>query len=223
MRRSKMKKITFLVSGNGGTLKCVYYAIKKFNSPLKISKVIADRECGAITFAQKKDIPSEIISYTSKDDAALIECLKKEQPDIVITNIHKILTKNVLQSINGSFINLHYSLLPAFSGLIGMKTVEEAKKQNCQFLGATCHQVDEKLDGGRILCQGVFPVNWTEPDAEINDRLFRVACTTLLNVLLEDDKEKNIPNSRTFILNPKPKFNIQKLNMQFWNLVKEKE
>jgi phosphoribosylglycinamide formyltransferase-1 len=55
----------------------------------------------------------------------------------------------------GRLINIHPSLLPAFTGL---KTHQRAIDAGCQFAGATVHQVTRDLDHGQILAQVVVPV-----------------------------------------------------------------
>lgn len=215
------KKITFLSSGNGGTLKFLYYAIELFKLPFEINIVIADRNCGAIEFAKKNNINSIIINYSKNNDSELIEELKKIKTDIVITNIHKILTSRVLNSTTADFINLHYSLLPAFGGLIGMKTVDEAKKQNCQFIGATCHEVTEELDKGKIICQGLYSVDWKEDITLIYDRVFKIACISFLNGLMAKyaTKEEKY-NSKLGVFNPKCCFDVDIIDSEFWAKLK---
>ena len=55
----------------------------------------------------------------------------------------------------GRLVNIHPSLLPAFTGL---RTHERALQAGCQFAGATVHRVTNELDHGEILAQAVVPV-----------------------------------------------------------------
>ncbi|MBR2149041.1 MAG: hypothetical protein IKK93_05600 [Campylobacter sp.] len=216
------KTITFLVSGNGGTLKFLYYAIELLKLPFEIKMVISDRNCGALEFAQVNNICSKVINYSKNNDLELIEEFEKLETDIIITNIHKILTPKVLSSIKADFINLHYSLLPAFGGLIGMKTVDEAKKQNCQFIGATCHEVTEMLDGGKILTQGLYSVDWSVEVEKIYDKVFKIACICFLNGLMTkyfSDKIKYECNYGIF--NPECCFDPKRFDDDFWKLVQK--
>lgn len=215
------KTISFLVSGNGGTLKFLYSAIQLLDIPFKINTVISDRECGAYEFAVKHNIKAKVINYTKNNDTELTKLLENTKTDIIITNIHKILTPAVLKSTNADFINLHYSLLPAFAGLIGMKTVNEARKKNCKFIGATCHEVTEELDGGKILAQGCYSVDWAENNDVIYNDVFRIACITFLNGLLSKyGLAKKIKiNQNKYIFNPLC-FDLSAFNEQFWNQIK---
>jgi len=52
-------------------------------------------------------------------------------------------------------INIHPSLLPAFTGL---NTHQRAIDMGCRFAGATVHRVTAALDHGEILDQAVVPV-----------------------------------------------------------------
>jgi len=215
------KKIVFLASGNGGTLKFLYYAIKLYSLPFEIISVIADRDCGAYKFAKSKNIEAQIIDYTKASDEKLINLLSNLKTDIIITNIHKILTENVLNSTKADFINLHYSLLPAFSGFIGMKTVDEAKKQNCQIIGATCHNVTKELDGGRVICQGCFRVNWGDNIEEIYDNTFRCACLTFLNgIIIKYLNFTHEYDHNQYMVSPKLHFDTAKCNEEFWQKLK---
>ena len=180
-----MKRIIFLASGNGGSLKSVYYAIRRLNWELVVDLVIADRECGALEFALSTEIRATTCAYDSSDDDALYKLLRGESADLIITNIHKVITKRILDLHPGKFLNLHYSLLPAFGGLIGMQTLNEAAKLDVRWVGATSHIVDELVDHGPVLGQCVVPVNWsTDALSEIQNVVFRGACMVLLQTIL---------------------------------------
>ena len=67
----------------------------------------------------------------------------------------RILTPTFVQAHAGRLINIHPSLLPAFTGL---HTHARALAAGCKFAGATVHQVTAELDHGPILAQAVVPV-----------------------------------------------------------------
>lgn len=217
-----MKNIVFLASGNGGTIKFLIEAQKILSLPFKIIKIIADRKCGAFEFSQKNNLPCCIINYNRHNNADLIEQLKECQPDLIVTNIHKILDEEVLNLYPSKFINLHYSILPAYSGLIGMKTVDEAKLANAQFIGGTCHDVNKDVDSGKIICQGAFPVDWSKNIKDIYDKVFRISCLSFLNGILckigfTNEQESHIGDC---YFNPKLKFNPQVFDEVFWRKLK---
>jgi len=220
-----MIKIGFLTSGNGGTLKFIHLSQIKYNLNFSVQFVIADRDCGAMKYAVNNSIPSHIVKYdkTNRDD--LFNVLNQfDDVDIIITNIHKILDNNILQKFDGRLINLHYSLLPAYNGLIGMKTVDAARIDNTMFIGATCHEVSDVLDGGKIICQSCFSADWKLPDKELKDLLFQSANLCLLNSILLRFLDTNIHinnySYKKVFFNPSLKFETNGFTDDFWCLLK---
>ena len=55
----------------------------------------------------------------------------------------------------GRLVNIHPSLLPAFTGL---NTHQRAIDAGCKLAGATVHRVTAELDHGEILAQAAVPV-----------------------------------------------------------------
>jgi phosphoribosylglycinamide formyltransferase 1 len=217
-------KILFLSSGNGGTIKFLFYAIKKLRLETKfdIIKVIADRECGSIEFAQKVGLTNLVIKYNRQNINELYDQIAiTNKPDIVITNIHKVLDKEIISIPNINFINLHYSLLPAFEGMIGMKTIEEAKKRNVKFIGTSTHWVNEVVDQGPIICQSSYPVNWDQDSIkDVEQIIFESACLCLLNTLYYDG-DQSIVKYQEVLYNPGLTFNPGVFDEYFWNEVKK--
>src|SRR6478735_6555047 len=103
-----MKNISFLVSGNGGTLKFLTNAcsfISDARKNFRVNAVISDRKCGAIDFALDQGIYSKQIKYRRDSTEQLKEILKETNPDFIITNIHKILDEETVMNYEGKLIN----------------------------------------------------------------------------------------------------------------------
>jgi phosphoribosylglycinamide formyltransferase-1 len=178
----QMHRIAFLVSGNGGSLKVVAQAIEVLQLPWQICLVLADRDCGALHFAQQHQIACAQVAYTQSTAQALRTALLQSQPDLVVTTIHKIIDPETLALFPGRFINLHYSLLPAFKGYIGMETLRHAQQLNAGIVGATCHEVEEAVDSGKIVSQAGLAVDWNaEPMEHVENLVFRAAGLALLD------------------------------------------
>lgn len=226
--QANAKKVVFLVSGNGGTLKFIYRAIQQLNLPLEVSGVFADRDCGALAFAQTVGLPHQQLRYTRKAPEELQEALRRAAPDVVVTNIHKIIDADTLGLCPGRFINLHYSILPAFKGFIGMETVEQARLLNVTILGATCHEVDELVDNGKCLSQVALGVDWANDDTgKVYDLVFRAACLALLQGLIKQVQLPGTPDAavlpqlgRTLLFAPALTFAASNLDEAFWQSVK---
>jgi Folate-dependent phosphoribosylglycinamide formyltransferase PurN len=74
---------------------------------------------------------------------------------VVLAGFMRILTPGFVRHFEGRLVNIHPSLLPAFTGL---KTHQRAIDMGCRFAGATVHRVTPELDHGEILAQAVVPV-----------------------------------------------------------------
>lgn len=216
-----MKRIVFLVSGDGGTLKFLYYAIELLNANFQIVGVLADRECNSLNFASNKNIYSKKIIYTKDNRDELRMHLSLLNPDIIVTNIHKIIDEETLKLWDKKFINVHYSLLPSFGGIIGMETVRKAKQQNVKFIGGTCHEVTKEVDGGKILQQGCFSVDW-EDDCFVVDTIFKITCYCLLGSIYKDDNKLDsiLINNNKVSFSPPLTFVNNGFDDDFWNLIR---
>ena len=89
-------------------------------------------------------------------DAALQHCIDSYQPTLVVlAGFMRILTPQFVAHYAGRLVNIHPSLLPAFTGL---NTHQRAIDAGCKVAGATVHRVTAELDHGDILAQAVVPV-----------------------------------------------------------------
>lgn len=213
-------KILFLASGNGGTLKFVHQAVRELNFKAEIVAVISDRDCGAIEYAERNDIPNRVFKPWREETEEIITEIRKWTPHIVITNIHKILPIEIFSCCNAQFINLHYSLLPSFGGVIGFKTLELARAANTRIIGATCHYVTKDLDGGKVISQAAIPVDWEKESETIGNRMFRIACETILNgILLISGNVIGSSSISDVIYSPELKYDNSKFTESFWNMI----
>tara|TARA_B100000683_G_scaffold184877_1_gene178067 strand:- start:634 stop:1296 length:663 start_codon:yes stop_codon:yes gene_type:complete len=200
-------KVLFFCSGNGGNMKFLHLVSKLdgIGTELKgieIIGIIADRDCGALEYAKRESMFSCLHSFdrTEREDFKLIKLINSLNPDLIVTNVHKVISKRVLDAFDGQILNVHYSILPAFAGSIGMKTVDNAIKERCRFLGSTCHVVTTDLDGGPILSQSVFPYNGQE---NVYNSVFRTGALALLSGVLQMKIEmKNVHQLNEIQTNP---------------------
>ena len=174
-------RIVFLVSGNGGNLRFINSIKNEFG--FEIVSVIADRNCQALEYAAKENIEFKILNFdrSKESNAVLINELNQKTPDIIVTNVHKIIHEDVLTSVNSNFINLHYSILPAFAGEIGYKTVERAMTRQNRFHGVTVHKVSKEVDQGDTIVQSIYPLDESSKLKQLN---FEAGCVALLNSFL---------------------------------------
>lgn len=174
-------KIVFLCSGGGGNLRFTAEMIRiGLLAETKIQAIIIDRECPASGFAQSKDIPVYKYNFSEDNQQQVIEKLQELNPTVIVTNIHRILSSDLVKAFKGKLINLHYSILPAFNGLIGANTLTKALGYGAKIIGTTVHLVEDVLDIGPPLIQTATPVNHGDSPQFLMDILFRAGCISLL-------------------------------------------
>ncbi|MGW1129249.1 phosphoribosylglycinamide formyltransferase, partial [Streptomyces sp. NPDC002526] len=108
-------------------------------------------------------------------DAALAEATAAHRPDLVVSaGFMKIVGKEFLARFGGRFINTHPALLPSFPGAHG---VRDALAYGVKVTGCTVHFVDDGVDTGPIIAQGVVEVteeDTPEGEAALHERIKEV-------------------------------------------------
>ncbi|MDP2869424.1 MAG: phosphoribosylglycinamide formyltransferase, partial [Methyloversatilis sp.] len=118
-------------------------------------------DAAGLAYARDRGIATEVVDHTAYADraafdAALAACIDRHAPDLVVlAGFMRILTPGFVEHYRGRMINIHPSLLPAFTGL---HTHRRAIEAGCRVAGATVHFVTGELDGGPIIAQAAVPV-----------------------------------------------------------------
>ena len=153
-----MKKIVILISGRGSNMQ----ALLEAKLPCEIAAVISNRpDAEGLAIAQSHGVPTRIVDHKKYQDragfdTALAEAIDNYQPDlIVLAGFMRILTENFVTRYRGKLINIHPSLLPAYSGL---DTHARALQDGVKIHGCTVHFVTPDLDHGPIIIQAAVPV-----------------------------------------------------------------
>ena len=128
----------------------------------RIAAVIANRaDAPGLAFARQHGIATAVVDHTafaSREafDAELALAIEAHAPDVVaLAGFMRILTDAFVARFEGRLVNVHPSLLPAFTGLHTHRRTIEA---GCKLAGATVHFVTPTLDHGPIIAQAVVPV-----------------------------------------------------------------
>lgn len=102
-------------------------------------------------------IPSEkVILLKSVNDDECISLLQKINPELVIVNGTRIISKEVLNSLSVKFINIHAGITPKYRNVHGAYwAVVNNDMANC---GVTVHLVDPGIDTGNIICQQAIKI-----------------------------------------------------------------
>jgi len=128
----------------------------------RVAAVISNKaEAGGLVIAREHHIATAVLDhkgFASREafDAALMAEIDRHAPALVVlAGFMRILTPGFVAHYEGRLVNIHPSLLPAFTGL---NTHQRAIDMGCKFAGATVHRVTAELDHGAILDQAVVPV-----------------------------------------------------------------
>ena len=174
-----MKNIVILISGGGSNMAAIVNTAhtQHWETVLsaRVAAVISNRaDAAGLLWAEKQGIDTVSIdhkAFSSRDafDQALIQHIDAYQPTLVVlAGFMRILTPAFVTHYAGRLINIHPSLLPAFTGL---HTHQRAIEAGCKFAGATVHHVTAELDVGPILAQVVVPVLSTDTEATLAARV----------------------------------------------------
>ncbi|WP_333845048.1 phosphoribosylglycinamide formyltransferase [Limnohabitans sp.] len=165
-----MKNIVILISGSGSNMAAIIRTAQEHNWAkhlnARVSTVISNKaHAEGLTLAQQHGIATAVVEHKAfadqpqpreAFDAALMAEIDQHQPHLVVlAGFMRILTPGFVGHYEGRLINIHPSLLPAFTGL---NTHTRAIEAGCKFAGATVHRVTAELDHGEILAQAVVPV-----------------------------------------------------------------
>ncbi|OZG73346.1 formyltetrahydrofolate deformylase [Hahella sp. CCB-MM4] len=75
---------------------------------------------------------------------------------VVLARYMQVLSPDMSKKLDGRAINIHHSLLPGFKGA---KPYHQAWAKGVKLVGATAHYVNDNLDEGPIITQGVQAVD----------------------------------------------------------------
>ena len=160
------KNIVVLISGKGSNMLAIADAALKeqwfSRFGARISCVISNRpQAEGLQSATALGLATVALdhkTFATREDfeLALVKLIDKDQPVLVVlAGFMRILTPAFTARYSGRLVNIHPSLLPAFTGL---DTHQRAIDAGCKVAGATVHWVTPELDHGGIVAQAVVPI-----------------------------------------------------------------
>ncbi len=157
-----MKNLVVLISGRGSNMEAIVQACATEGWNARIAAVVSNQpDAPGLLFAKARGIAIAVVdhrAHASREafDAALRQAIDAFSPDLlVLAGFMRILTPGFVNHYAGRMVNVHPSLLPAFTGL---QTHRRALEAGCKAAGATVHFVTAELDHGPIIAQAVVPV-----------------------------------------------------------------
>ena len=165
-----------LISGRGSNMASLIHGAGQPNYPAEIAIVISNRpDAPGLAIARKHGIRAEVIANAAygadrgAHEAAIDTALRNADCTIVcLAGYMRLLTPFFIRRWEGSMLNIHPSLLPAFRGL---NTHARALAAGVKIHGCTVHLVTEIMDEGPILAQAATPVLPDDTEASLAERV----------------------------------------------------
>jgi phosphoribosylglycinamide formyltransferase 1 len=163
-------RVAVLASGRGSNLQSLLRHIAAGHVDARVTLVASDRaDARALDIARKAGVPAVASLAEDASEEALLQMLDDESPDLVVlAGYLRIVGPAILERFPGRIVNVHPSLLPAFTGL---KAVRKALRRGVGVAGCTTHIVTGELDGGPILLQAALTVRSGEQESDLSRRV----------------------------------------------------
>ena len=169
--------IAVLISGRGRTLRNILDKIDANELDVKINLVIGSKNCYGLQFAEKKNIPTDVVESSQYSDietfseAVFAKCRRSMARYVVMAGYLSKL--RIPQDFENRVLNIHPSLIPSFcgKGFYGRSVHEAALRQGVKVSGCTVHFVDNEYDHGPIILQKVVPVLEDDTTDTLSDRV----------------------------------------------------
>ncbi|WP_028300091.1 formyltetrahydrofolate deformylase [Oceanospirillum beijerinckii] len=152
--------------------------------------------------AEWHDIPYYHLPITAdtkpQQEAEVIRLLEEYDIELVVlARYMQVLSPDLCRYLDGKAINIHHSLLPGFKGA---KPYHQAWEKGVKMVGATAHYVNNDLDEGPIITQGIQVVDHAHYPEDLVAKGQDVERVTLFNaVRYHIQKRVFLSGSRTVV------------------------
>lgn len=166
-------RVAVLVSGRGSNLQALIDGVH--GREAEIVGVASDRAgAPALDRAAAAGIPTAVFlrddyeDRTGRDLAMGDWVLAQGAELVVLAGYMALLTPAFVTRFPDRIVNVHPSLLPAFTGI---GAIRQAIDHGVKVVGVTVHLVDEGVDTGAILLQRAIPMPETRDETEVHAAL----------------------------------------------------
>lgn len=171
------KRIGVLLSGRGSNFEALAESVSAGRIPnAEIAVVISNKpDAAGLEKAKVRGIPARAIASKGLErevyDRQVAAVLQEYKVDLIcLAGYMRLLSPYFVAAFPQQILNIHPSLLPAFPGLESQK---QALEHGVKFAGCTVHFVDENLDAGPIILQGVVPVLDSDDELALSERILK--------------------------------------------------
>ena len=156
------------------------FCVTKKNS--KIGRKQIEKETEVKRWCKQNNIDFlEISSLKGEDLEYLLKKIKQVNPDYgVIADFGFIIPQEVIDSIKGGIINIHFSLLPKYRGA---SPVQYAILNGDEKTGVTFYLLDKNMDTGNIIAQIEYKIDSKYTSDELYKILFQLSAQKLPEII----------------------------------------
>ncbi|WP_428035837.1 formyltetrahydrofolate deformylase [Amphritea sp.] len=131
-------------------------------------------------------------------EAEIVKLLEQYDIELVVlARYMQVLSPWMCNQLNGKAINIHHSLLPGFKGA---RPYHQAWEKGVKMVGATAHYVNNDLDEGPIITQGIQTVDHAFYPEDLISKGQDVERVTLFNAIrYHIDKRVFLNGGRTVV------------------------
>ena len=163
--------LVVLISGRGSNLQAI------LDAGVPVAAVISNvAGAGGLAIAAQRGIPTIVVKhgdYPTREafEEVLAAEIDRHAPKLIAhAGFMRIVTAGHVARYAGRMLNVHPSLLPAFTGL---HTHERALAAGVRLHGCTVHFVTPELDSGPIVIQAAVPVLANDTPDTLSKRVLR--------------------------------------------------
>ena len=161
-------------------MESILKAIKKQKIPINPAVVISNKSnAKGLVIAKKMGVQTAVIDsskYKGKRlqfDKEIITTLRKYNVTptnglVCLAGFMRIISPHFIKEYKNKILNIHPALLPAFPGLDAQK---QAMEFGAKYSGCTVHFVDEGVDTGPIIIQGIVEIGNKDTEKTLTKKI----------------------------------------------------
>ena len=161
-------------------MESILKAIKKQKIPINPAIVISNKSnAKGLAIAKKMGVQTAVIDsskYKGKRlqfDKEIIRTLRKYNVTptnglVCLAGFMRIISPHFIKEYKNKILNIHPALLPAFPGLDAQK---QAMDFGAKYSGCTVHFVDEGVDTGPIIVQGIVEIGNKDTEKTLTKKI----------------------------------------------------
>ena len=161
-------------------MESILKAIKKQKIPINPAIVISNKSnAKGLAIAKKMGVQTVVIDSSKykgrrlQFDKEIISTLRKYNVTptnglVCLAGFMRIISPHFIKEYKNKILNIHPALLPAFPGLDAQK---QAMEFGVKYSGCTVHFVDEGVDTGPIIIQGIVEIENKDTEKTLTKKI----------------------------------------------------